>query len=162
MDPLLEQCFALFLRAGKANTKPAPAASGLARAGQVALPRIAALMPQFELPTRCDVLVVGAGPAGSACAQQLAAGGLDVLLVDQHDFPRDKICGDGLIPTAHAALRRLGVYEEVQALAQPVAHVRCIAPGGGHVDVPGSLSVLPRKELDHVLVRARQRAGASC
>jgi geranylgeranyl reductase family protein len=106
------------------------------------------------------VLVVGAGPAGSACAQHLAAGGLDVLLVDQHDFPRDKICGDGLIPDSHAALRRLGVYEEVQALAQPVSHVRCIGPGGGHVDVPGSLSVLPRKVLDHVLVRAAERAGA--
>ena len=117
-------------------------------------------MPPTQLPTHCDVLVVGAGPAGSACAQQLAAGGLDVLLVDQHDFPRDKVCGDGLIPDSHAALRRLGVYEEVQALAQPVAHVRCIAPSGGHVDVPGSLSVLPRKVLDHVLVRAAPRAGA--
>jgi menaquinone-9 beta-reductase len=112
------------------------------------------------LPTRCDVLVIGAGPAGSACAQQLSAAGLDVLLVDQHPFPRDKVCGDGLIPDSHAALRRLGVYDEVQSLAQPVAHVRCIAPSGGFVDVPGSLSVLPRKVLDHVLVRAAQRAGA--
>lgn len=112
------------------------------------------------LPTQCDVLVIGAGPAGSACAQQLAGAGIDVLLVDQHRFPRDKVCGDGLIPDSHAALRRLGVYDEVQALAQPVAHVRCIAPSGGFVDVPGSLSVLPRKLLDHVLVRAAQRAGA--
>jgi geranylgeranyl reductase family protein len=117
-------------------------------------------MTGSALPIHCDVLVVGAGPAGSACAQQLAAGGLDVLLVDQHEFPRDKVCGDGLIPDSHAALRRLGVYEEVQALAQPVTHVRCIAPGGGYVDVPGTLSVLPRKLLDHVLVRAAQRAGA--
>lgn len=117
-------------------------------------------MTSDQLPTRCDVLVVGAGPAGSACAQQLAAAGLDVLLADQHPFPRDKVCGDGLIPDSHAALRRLGVYDEVQALAQAVAHVRCIAPSGGFVDVPGSLSVLPRKVLDHVLVRAAQRAGA--
>jgi flavin-dependent dehydrogenase len=84
----------------------------------------------------------------------------DVLLVDQHDFPRDKVCGDGLIPDAHAALRRLGVHDEVAALAQPVRHVRCIGPRGGHVDVPGTLSVLPRRQLDHVLVRAAQRAGA--
>ncbi len=111
-------------------------------------------------PPCCDVLVIGAGPAGSACAQTLAASGLDVLLVDQHDFPRDKVCGDGLIPDSHAALRRLGVYDEVATLAQPVQHVRCVGPRGGMVDVPGSLSVLPRKVLDHVLVRAAQRAGA--
>ena len=116
------------------------------------------LPPLF--PSSCDVLVIGAGPAGSACAQTLSASGLNVLLVDQHDFPRDKVCGDGLIPDSHAALRRLGVYDEVAALAQPVQHVRCVGPRGGIVDVPGSLSVLPRKVLDHVLVRAAQRAGA--
>ena len=98
------------------------------------------------LPASCDVLVVGAGPAGSACAHKLAAGGLDVLLVDQHDFPRDKICGDGLIPDTHAALKRLGVYDEVAAAATPVRHVRCVGPRGGHIDVPGLLSVLPRKQ----------------
>jgi geranylgeranyl reductase family protein len=113
-----------------------------------------------RLPDRCDVLVVGAGPAGSAAAQKLAAQGLDVLLVDQHDFPRDKICGDGLIPDTHAAFRRLGVYDEVAALATPVRHVRCVGPRGGHIDIPGQLSVLPRKQLDHILVRAAQRAGA--
>ena len=112
------------------------------------------------LPTRCDVLVIGAGPAGSACAQSLARAGLDVVVVDQHDFPRDKVCGDGLIPDSHAAFRRLGVYDEVAALATPVQYVRCVGPRGGLVDVPGSLSVLPRKVLDHVLVRAAQRAGA--
>jgi menaquinone-9 beta-reductase len=124
-------------------------------------------MPDFNppaadapLPTRCDVLVVGAGPAGSACAQFLAAGGLHVLVADQHAFPRDKVCGDGLIPDTHAALRRLGVLDEVMALAQPVNDVRFVGPRGGHVDIGGTLSVLPRKELDHVLLRAAQRAGA--
>ena len=112
------------------------------------------------LPTHCDVLVIGAGPAGSACAQKLAEAGRDVLLVDQHDFPRDKICGDGLIPDSHAALQRLGVFDEVMAAARHVSHVRCVAPRGGVVDVPGQLSVLPRKLLDHILVRSAQRAGA--
>ena len=112
------------------------------------------------LPRSCDVLVVGAGPAGSACAQWLAARGWDVLLADQHDFPRDKVCGDGLIPDTHAALKRLGVLDEVLALATPVDDVRFVGPRGGHIDIPGTLSVLPRKVLDHVLVRAAQRAGA--
>ena len=117
-------------------------------------------MNPFPLPTNCDVLVIGAGPAGSACAQALARSGQQVLLVDQHDFPRDKICGDGLIADTHAAFKRLGVFDEVAALATPVQHLRCVGPRGGHVDVPGTLSVLPRKVLDHDLVRAAQRAGA--
>ena len=117
-------------------------------------------MTSSDLPIRCEVLVVGAGPAGSACAQWLARAGRDVLLVDQHDFPRDKVCGDGLIPDAHRALARLGVLEEVMALAQRVRHVGCIGPRGGRIDVPGSLSVLPRRELDHVIQRAALRAGA--
>lgn len=117
-------------------------------------------MSDNPLPTSCDVLVVGAGPAGSACALALARQGVHVLLVDQHDFPRDKVCGDGLIPDTHAALKRLGVLDEVLAAAQPVSHVRCVGPRGGHVDVPGTLCVLPRLQLDHILVRAAQRAGA--
>lgn len=112
------------------------------------------------LPAHCDVLVIGAGPAGSACAQALARAGFDTVLVDQHGFPRDKTCGDGLIPDAHAALARLGVLDEVLRAAQPVTHVRCYAPSGRHVDVPGTLAVLPRRQLDHILVRAAVAAGA--
>jgi geranylgeranyl reductase family protein len=117
-------------------------------------------IPSADPPSRCDVLVVGAGPAGSACARTLALAGLDVVLVDQHEFPRDKICGDGLIPDAHAALRELGVYNEVMDQAHFVGHVACIAPRGGRVEVPGQLAVLPRRRLDHLLVRAAMRAGA--
>ncbi|MCP5269836.1 MAG: NAD(P)/FAD-dependent oxidoreductase [Burkholderiaceae bacterium] len=117
--------------------------------------------PEPTLPARCDVLVVGAGPAGSACAQALARAGLQVAVVDQHAFPRDKVCGDGLIPDAHAALQRLGVHDEVMAQARAVQHVSCFGPRGGRVDVPGRLAVLPRRTLDHILLRAATRAGAT-
>lgn len=116
--------------------------------------------PQARIPTGCEVLVIGAGPAGSACAQWLARAGADVLLVDQHAFPRDKVCGDGLIPDAHRALRRLGVLDEVMSRAQPASHVGCVGPSGGRVDVPGTLAVLPRRELDFILLRAALAAGA--
>jgi menaquinone-9 beta-reductase len=111
-------------------------------------------------PSSCEVLVVGAGPAGSACAQQLARAGFDVVLVDQHRFPRDKVCGDGLIPDAHTAFGRLGVHREVMQAAQRASHVGCIGPGGGRVDVPGRLAVLPREQLDDILRRAALSAGA--
>jgi geranylgeranyl reductase family protein len=116
--------------------------------------------PTAASPLACDVLVVGAGPAGSACAQVLASEGFDVLLVDQHVFPRDKVCGDGLIPDAHAALARLGVLDQVMARAQRARHVGCIGPRGGRIDVPGALAVLPRRELDHILCQAAVHAGA--
>ncbi len=106
------------------------------------------------------MLVVGAGPAGSACAQALARAGVRVVLVDQHAFPRDKVCGDGLIPDAHRALQRLGVHDEVMAQAQAAAYVACIGPRGGRVDVPGQVAVLPRRRLDDILKRAAERAGA--
>ena len=115
--------------------------------------------PLAELPDACEVLVVGAGPAGSAAARTLALAGFDVLLVDAQAFPRDKVCGDGLIPDAHHAMRKLGVLDEVMSLARRVAHVGVIGPSGKRVDVPGSLAVLPRRELDHVLCRAAAAAG---
>jgi len=118
------------------------------------------MTPPATPPPTCDVLVVGAGPAGSACAQWLARQGLQVVLVDQRGFPRDKVCGDGLIPDAHHALQRLGVLAEVMAQAHAAAHVGCIGGRGGRVDVPGRLAVLPRRQLDDILKRAAERAGA--
>ena len=117
-------------------------------------------MSSVELPIACDVLVVGAGPSGAACALWLAQAGIDCVLVDQHDFPRDKTCGDGLIPDAHHALRRLGVHDEVMAAARHARHVACIGSRGGRVDVPGTLAVLPRRILDDIVCRAAVRAGA--
>ena len=117
-------------------------------------------LPPSTLPARCVVLVVGAGPAGSAAAITLARAGLDVVMVDKHPFPRDKVCGDGLIPDTHAALRKLGVLDAVMAQAQVASHIRCVGPRGGRVDVPGTLAVLPRREFDHLLANAAVAAGA--
>ena len=47
-----------------------------------------------------DVVIVGAGPAGAGMGYYLAKTGLRVLILDNSDFPRDKVCGDGLNPVA--------------------------------------------------------------
>lgn len=107
-----------------------------------------------------DVLVIGAGPAGSAAARQLAMAGLRALLIDQQPLGRDKICGDGLIPDAHRALARLGLLQTVMAKAQRVAQVGFVGPRGGRVEVPGQLAVLPRQQFDELLARAAIDAGA--
>jgi geranylgeranyl reductase family protein len=112
------------------------------------------------LPNRCEVLVIGAGPAGSAAARILAQAGVDVVLIDQQPQGRDKICGDGLIPDSHAALARLGLLERVMADAEPVSYVRFVGPNGKSIDVPGNLAVLPRKLLDNILCQGAQDAGA--
>ena len=56
-----------------------------------------------------DVIVVGAGPAGSTTAYYLAKAGLDVLLLEKTAFPREKVCGDGLTPRATKQLVAMGI-----------------------------------------------------
>jgi len=108
---------------------------------------------------KCEVLVIGAGPAGCAAARTLAQNGVDVLLIDQHPLGRDKVCGDGLIPDAHAALRKLGLWNQVADQALHLPTLECIGPRGGHIKVPGQLAVLPRQVLDKLLCLGAQDAG---
>src|SRR5215472_75793 len=56
-----------------------------------------------------DVIVVGAGPAGSSTAFHLAQAGLDVLVLEKSHFPREKVCGDGLTPRAVRQLVGMGI-----------------------------------------------------
>jgi FAD binding domain len=117
-------------------------------------------MTALNFPRSVDMLVVGAGPAGSAAARVLAQAGRRVLLVDAQPLGRDKVCGDGLIPDAHHALRKLGLFDAVMAKAERVSHVGCVGPSGGRIDVPGSMAVLPRQQLDEILAQGALQAGA--
>ncbi len=64
-----------------------------------------------QRPTSAEVLIVGAGPAGSAAAAWAARAGLDVVLADAATFPRDKTCGDGLTPRAIGEMQKLGLED---------------------------------------------------
>lgn len=111
--------------------------------------------------SRCEVLVIGAGPAGSAAARVLALAGHDVVVVDQRAFPRDKVCGDGLISDALHALAVLGIDADVEQCAWHGHELRVYAPGGTHVSLRGDYSTLPRERLDELLLGAATRAGAA-
>ena len=109
------------------------------------------------------VLVVGAGPAGSAAALAARRAGAEVLLIDKAGFPRDKVCGDGVAPQALDVLSVLGV--DVDALVDgsaPVRTLRLTSPGGAEARRatvrPGW--VVPRTVFDARLRDAALAAGA--
>ena len=82
-----------------------------------------------------DVVIVGAGPAGSATAILLAERGFTVMLLDKAAFPRPKICGEYLSPEASRILDRLGGLKDADAAgAQPLSGIRIIAPDGTRLD----------------------------
>ena len=115
----------------------------------------------------CDVLVVGAGPAGTVAARQLAAAGLRVRIVDRATFPRAKLCGDTLNPGCLAMLDRIdaAVAKRIRARARAITGMTITGPGGVTVKAhyPADLvgAALLRRDLDEWLLEAAVRAGAS-
>ncbi len=116
-------------------------------------------------PTRTDVLVVGAGPAGSAAAAWAARAGLDVVLADAAVFPRDKTCGDGLTPRAIGELQRLGLEDWLRAhtvnqglRAHGFGQTLMLPWPGG--TLPSWGSAVARTELDDHLRTTAIKAGA--
>ena len=113
-----------------------------------------------------DVLVVGAGPGGSAAAYNLARHGLDVTLIDKASFPREKVCGDGLTPRGVAAILRMGIdpdqpgFERVLGLRVHSRSATIDLPWPELADFPGYGLVMTRHDLDALLAERAQKAGA--
>ena len=114
-----------------------------------------------------DVVVVGAGPAGSSAAYWLASAGLDVAVLEKAAFPREKVCGDGLTPRGVRALEDMGV--DTSPAAGWVRHKGLRVHGGGQVvevdwphleHWPAYSLVRRRSELDALLAGHAQTAGA--
>jgi menaquinone-9 beta-reductase len=107
-----------------------------------------------------DVAIVGAGPAGATAAIHLAANGHSVLLLDKDDFPRDKVCGDGLIPDTIAALKRAGLFAQVQALGFETSVGTVYSPSRISFDVHGQFITLKRLVLDDLILKKAIAKGA--
>ena len=114
-----------------------------------------------------DVIVVGAGPGGSAAAYHLARHGVRVLLLEKTEFPREKVCGDGLTPRAVRQLIRMGVDTSPEAGWLHNKGLRVI--GGGvrlELDWPDLASfpnyglVRTRLDFDDLLAQRAVEAGA--
>src|SRR5829696_7316812 len=117
--------------------------------------------------TEADVIVVGAGPAGSATATHLARRGLEVALLDKAQFPREKVCGDGMTPRSTRQLIRLGIDTSENA---GWLHNKGLRIYGGRqpfeldwpelADFPSYGLVRPRADFDDLLARNAIAAGA--
>ncbi|NLE78200.1 MAG: FAD-linked oxidoreductase, partial [Rhodococcus sp.] len=120
---------------------------------------------QAPLPESTDVLVIGAGPAGSSAAAWASRTGRTTVLADSAVFPRDKTCGDGLTPRAVAELDRLGLGPWVRS---KVANRGLRLSGFGQElelewpsgSFPTVGSAVPRSELDDRIRATAVSSGA--
>lgn len=116
---------------------------------------------------RHEVIVVGAGPAGSVAASVLAQAGRDVLLLDQTGFPRDKACGDMIPWQVVRMMLDLGMGEAVRAAHfYPIKAARIVSPGGTvfetrvHDHGGTDTCIVPREVFDTILWEHACKSGA--
>jgi flavin-dependent dehydrogenase len=110
-----------------------------------------------------SVAIIGAGPAGCAAAFALASRGWDVTLIEQHRFPRDKVCGECLSALGLQTLAQLGVIDRLRVLDPVILNRATLhAPNGASADftLPQPMWGLSRIALDTALLTAARDAGA--
>lgn len=111
-----------------------------------------------------DVIVIGAGPAGSCVAAGLAQRGWDVLLLEKDRFPRHKVCGEFLSPESQQSLAGCGLFEDVRTLSpHPITRALLVSQGGAEirVDLPGTAWGVSRRSMDQALAQGAERHGAT-
>ncbi|MGF1468550.1 MAG: NAD(P)/FAD-dependent oxidoreductase [Sandaracinaceae bacterium] len=116
--------------------------------------------------TEADVAIIGAGPAGTAAAAHLGELGVRrVVLVDRHDFPRDKTCGSAVSPKGIEVLKDLGVWEDVEPHAYGITGIRLVTPGGREswqsAGGTAEAIVCKRRVLDKILLDKALKRGTT-
>jgi flavin-dependent dehydrogenase len=109
-----------------------------------------------------DVLVIGGGPAGAAAAADLAGRGLQVMVVEQAEGPRDRVCGEFVSPEAIPLLERLGALARLGAGLPRIDRARFTAPPRGELSfpLPGAALGIRRRRLDEAVLDEAARRGA--
>src|ERR1700730_13048403 len=124
-----------------------------------------AVKPSYD----ADVIIAGAGPAGAAAACHLTRSGASVILLDQMIFPRDKVCGDFVGPSALVELDSLGVsrmdgYARTNIASRAALYIdgeELISRPFPEIErMPSHGRVIPRLALDNFIVDAARSAGA--
>ncbi len=115
-----------------------------------------------------EVVIVGAGPAGSTCAYYLAVHGVNVLLIDKENFPREKVCGDGIAPRAVRSLYKMGLQDRFDGHFNKF-HSFLFAGAGKSVvynpipptpRFPDHGYIIKRHDLDKILLDHARERGA--
>ncbi|MER3521371.1 MAG: hypothetical protein C4317_03830 [Acidimicrobiia bacterium] len=119
------------------------------------------------VPDTADVVVVGGGPGGAATAARLAYAGLDTVLLEKFEYPREKVCGDGITPRAVKALDDLGLshrfssYHKVIGLRAIGYGQRLELPWPDHPVYPSFGLTSPRSMLDSDIAQFAKECGAA-
>jgi len=106
-----------------------------------------------------DVVIVGAGPAGAIAACHLAARHHSVLMLDRKKFPREKVCGDSLLPDALRCLDAIGIGAKIRNTGRRVTTCILFSPCRNEVEIPGEYLTIKRRQLDMIIAEKAVESG---
>lgn len=107
-----------------------------------------------------DVIIIGAGIAGSVCAAYLARAGADVLVIDKEVFPRDKACGDLLREETVTHLSRLNLFDDLDRKGTLLRRIHVISENGSECVLPFEAYASPRFNVDNMIINQAVKYGA--
>ena len=107
-----------------------------------------------------DVIIIGAGPAGSICASYLAKAGVDVLLLDKDYFPRDKACGDMITENVANHVAKLEAADKLDKMSVFINQMLFVSNSGNEALIPFECYGTRRRDFDMLMVETAISWGA--